>query len=180
MRRHLERQARLPFSYAPVGGTRGDPPRGFTVDHNRVLLGTGAETFRRAAWAIRRWEMFRLGWVEVFPSDAPTRPDTTVAVLVHLPGLWSLNFCRIVYAVDDTGPVERFGFAYGTLPAHAEAGEERFSAEWNRHDDTVVYDLYAFSRPRHVLARIGFPLARGLQRRFARDSLRAMARAVAG
>ena len=39
--------------------------------------------------------------------------------------------------------------------------------EWNRADDTVVYDLYAFSRPRHLLARVGFPLARGLQRRFA-------------
>src|SRR3989442_5789084 len=97
MRRHLERQARLPFSYAPIGGTRGDPPRGYTVDHNRAVLGTGAGTLRRAASAIRRWEMFHLGWVEVFPPDAPVRPGTTVGVPVHLPGLWSLNFCRIAY-----------------------------------------------------------------------------------
>jgi len=41
------------------------------------------------------------------------------------------------------------------------------------------YDLFAFSRPRHPLARLGGPLySRALQRRFARDSLRAMARAV--
>jgi uncharacterized protein (UPF0548 family) len=41
-------------------------------------------------------------------------------------------------------------------------------------DDSVFYDLYAFSRPNQLLAKLGYPLARHLQHRFARDSLQAM------
>jgi uncharacterized protein (UPF0548 family) len=176
LRRYVAAQAALPFGYAPVGATQGAPPAGYRSDHHRAVLGRGLEVFRRAAKAIRAWEMFRLGWVEVLPPDAPLRPGTVVGVLVHHLGLWSLNPCRIVYVVDETGPVERFGFAYGTLPGHAAMGEERFTVEWDRTDDTVVYDLLAFSQLRAPLARLGYPLARRLQRRFARDSLRAMMR----
>ena len=68
-------------------------------------------------------------------------PGTTVAILVHAFGLWSLNACRIVYVMDDheDAGVRRFGFAYGTLAEHAESGEERFSVEWNRSDGAVWY-----------------------------------------
>src|SRR5262245_46391050 len=45
-------------------------------------------------------------------------------------------------------PVNRHGFASGTLPAHAESGEERFIVEWDRADGGVWYDILAFSRPR--------------------------------
>jgi uncharacterized protein (UPF0548 family) len=83
-----------------------------------------------------------------------------------------------VYTIDETGPVCRFGFAYGTLPDHAESGEERFLVEWDRATDAVHYDILAFSRPRHPLARIGYPLTRRTQKRFARDSAAAMRRAV--
>ena len=86
--------------------------------------------------------------------------------------------CRIVYAVDEKGPIKRYGFANGTLPEHAESGEERFTVEWHEKDDAVWYDILAFSRPRHFLARLGYPLARRLQERFARDSVAAMMRAV--
>jgi uncharacterized protein (UPF0548 family) len=85
-----------------------------------------------------------------------------------------------VYRIEeDDGNIRRYGFAYGTLPAHTEKGEERFTVEWRRDEGWVHYDLYAFSRPNHLLARVGYPLARRLQRRVARDSLRAMVRAAA-
>jgi uncharacterized protein (UPF0548 family) len=93
-------------------------------------------------------------------------------------GLWWLNACQIVYIVDEDGPVKRFGFAYGTLPEHAESGEERFTVEWHEQDDAVWYDILAFSRPQQFLARLGYPFARRLQKRFARDSASAMLRAV--
>jgi hypothetical protein len=32
----------------------------------------------------------------------------------------------------DVWGVERFGFAYGTLPCHLVAGEERFVVEWDK------------------------------------------------
>jgi uncharacterized protein (UPF0548 family) len=90
-----------------------------------------------------------------------------------------MNACRVVYLLDDeAGGVLRSGFAYGTLPAHAEIGEERFSVEWRLTDDSVRYDLFAFSRPGRFLARVGYPVARRMQRRFARESKQAMLDAV--
>jgi len=175
VRRLLAALEGAPFSYPVPGATRGAAPSGYTVDHNRVRLGTGADAFRRAIEAVRRWAMFHLGWLELVPPAPALRVGTTVGVLVQHPGFWSLNPCRIVYLVDEEA---RFGFAYGTLPGHAEAGEERFTVEWNRADDSVAYDLLAFSRPHHILARAGYPFARLLQKRFARDSLRAMVAAV--
>jgi uncharacterized protein (UPF0548 family) len=74
----------------------------------------------------------------------------------------------------------RFGFAYGTLPGHLEAGEERFLIEWAHDDDSVWYDILAFSRPRHFLTRLGKWQVRRLQQRFRDDSVAAMLRAVSG
>jgi len=41
-------------------------------------------------------------------------------------GFWSLNAARIVYLIEEDGPCEKHGFAYGTLPEHGERGEERW------------------------------------------------------
>jgi uncharacterized protein (UPF0548 family) len=122
--------------------------------------------------------MFDLGWVTVHPPRQPIEVGTTVAVVASHFGFWSMSAARIVYIVEETGSVHRYGFAYGTLTDHAERGEERFTVEWNPEDGSVWYDLYAFSRPQHPLARLGRPLARHLQKRFARDSKAAMVRAV--
>jgi uncharacterized protein (UPF0548 family) len=102
----------------------------------------------------------------------------TVCVVFHLLGVWWLNAARIVYELEEEAPVRRAGFAYGTLTCHVERGEERFSVEW-LPDDSVWYDLRAFSRPRFLGARLARPVARALQRRFVRDSQAAMVAAVA-
>jgi uncharacterized protein (UPF0548 family) len=177
----LESQRDSPFSYGEVGASReGGAPAGYAVDHNHARLGEGKEAFDRAVAALRAWKMFDVGWVRVFPPRAPVEVGTAVAVVGRHHGFSSLNACRIVYLIDeDDGGVRRRGFAYGTLPEHAERGEERFTVEWRREDDSVHYDLFAFSRPNQFLSRIGHPLARRLQRRFARGSLRAMVRATA-
>ncbi len=93
-------------------------------------------------------------------------------------GFWWLNSCRIIYTMDESGPITKFGFAYGTLPGHVESGEERFLIEWDRDTDKVCYDILAFSRPNHFLTRLGYPLVRRSQKRFGRDSAAAMFRAV--
>jgi uncharacterized protein (UPF0548 family) len=41
-------------------------------------------------------------------------------------------------------------------------------------NERVWYDILAFSRPRHPLVRASFPVARMLQKRFARDSMSVM------
>jgi uncharacterized protein (UPF0548 family) len=172
-------QQNEPFSYERVGDSRKGASKidGYVVDHNRIRLGTGEEVFARAVEALRGWRMFDVGWVRICWPDTPVEAGNAVAVLGEHYGFWSLNACRIVYLIEEDAGVRRFGFAYGTLPEHAEAGEERFTVEWNR-DDEVWYDLYAFSKPSNALARLGKPFARGLQRRFARDSKRAMFQAT--
>jgi uncharacterized protein (UPF0548 family) len=123
--------------------------------------------------------MFEIPWIRLYWPTAPIQVGTVVAVVVNHFAFYSLNAARVVYVVDEDVPMHRFGFAYGTLVEHAESGEERFTVEWNRTDDSVWYDILAFSRPRATLAKLGYPLARLLQKRFARTSLVSMSRAAA-
>lgn len=150
--------------------------------HNRVVVrelngSHAADCFERAKRAIRQWKMFEMPWVSLYRPDAIIEPGTNVASLIHHFGFWSLNACRIVYVIQEHGLVEKFGFAYGTLRSHAERGEERFLVEFVPQDHSVWYDVYAFSRPRPLIGA-AYPLARMLQKRFARDSQRAMLRAA--
>lgn len=165
------------FSYSEVGGTRNEAPSAYNVDHHRIQLGQGPQTFERAKQAIRQWKMFNLPWVHLSWPDTPIAPGSTVALVVSHLGFFSLNAARIVYTIEEYGPVNKFGFAYGTLTDHAERGEERFSVEFREADQSVWYDLYAFSRP-NFLARLAYPFSRSLQKRFGRDSEAAMQTAV--
>ena len=178
MRRFLAAQAKLPFTYEAVGATAVTPPAGYVVDRTRIKLGEGEAMFQSAIAALRRWEQFRLGWVDAWPSETPIQTGEVVAVMGRAIGVWWLNACRVVYVVDEAGPLSKFGFAYGTLPGHVESGEERFLIEWDRSDDGVWYDIVAFSRPNQFSARLGYPVVRRLQKRFGRDSAASMLRAV--
>jgi uncharacterized protein (UPF0548 family) len=142
-------------------------------------LGTGQEAFERAVEALRHWKMYETGWTRLCWPDAPVAEGTVVGVVGRHLGLWSLNACRIAYVYSDEEPsLQRYGFAVGTLPGHVERGEERFTIEWQAADDTVFYEVSAFSCPVHPLVRLAGPLARLIQRRFAPDSLQSMAEAV--
>ena len=166
------------FSYPEIGSTRDTPPSSYNIDHNRMRLGTGQATFDNAQSAVRNWKMFGMEWVKLIHDNTPIEIGRTVAILVKHFGFYSLNAARIVYVLDETGEVRRFGFAYGTLSEHGEVGEERFSVEFHEATGEVWYELYAFSRPGSMLARIGYPLSRYLQKAFARDSKIAMLNAV--
>jgi uncharacterized protein (UPF0548 family) len=179
IRAFIEAQRGQSFSYPEQGATNEGAPRGYTVDRNSIQLGQGAAAFARAVEALRQWKMFDTGWIHLCWPDAPIQAGSTVAVAVRHYGFWSLNASRVVYVVDDRGARPRYGFAYGTLPAHAETGEERFTVELRPEDQSVWYSILAFSRP-NGLARAGYPFSRRLQKRFARDSKEAMRRAVAG
>ena len=170
----IKAQRELAFSYQAVGATNGNAPSGYAVDHNRVQIGTGAAVFKRAKDALSAWKEFDLGWISIVPAGVPVTAGATVAVKAHTFGAWSLSAARVVYVINEAGPTERFGFAYGTLPDHVETGEERFKVEWDLNDDTVWYDILAFSRPHHQLVKMAAPLARQLQKRFARESMRRM------
>jgi uncharacterized protein (UPF0548 family) len=180
IRQFVDAQKNSSFSYDEVGATRNNiGPGCYTLDHNRIKLGSGRETFERAIEAVRNWKMFDLAWTELYFDTTPIEVGNTVAVLIKHIGFWSLNAARIVYVLDETtDEIEKFGFAYGTLTEHGERGEERFSVEYDKTDESVWYDLFAFSQPNHLLAKLGYPLSRFLQKQFAAESKQAMVKAV--
>ena len=167
--RFLQESRELPLSYSPVGIVKTESP-GYALDELIVAIGHGSADFARARDALLAWKHFDLGWVELVPPNAPAEAGTVVAVLIRHFGVWSLNGCRVVYTVDPAGDEMRFGFAYGTLTNHAEAGEELFELFVDPRTDDVIYRIRATSRPRAALARLGQPIVRLLQARFRRDS----------
>jgi uncharacterized protein (UPF0548 family) len=180
IRELLNRRQGAPFSYPHVGASRDRQPQaGFNVDRCRVLLGSGDEAYARAVAALRAWKMFPPEIVQLCWPEAAIEPGVVVAGLYRGPGVWALLPCRIAYVIEDATPdLPRFGFGYGTVEGHWECGEERFLVEQLPAGD-VYYDLFAFSRPAHPLARIGYPFTRREQARFRRLSGQAMQRATA-
>jgi uncharacterized protein (UPF0548 family) len=178
IRRFLMVQAKLDLSYAAVGATADQLPAGFVVDSTRIKLGEGEPVFRAARAALQRWQQYDLGWMQAGPPETPIQTGEVVAIMARALGLWSLNACKIVYVVDESGPISRFGLAFGTLPGHAGRGEERFLIEWDQGDSNVWYDILAFSRPNYLLARLGYPIVRRTQKRFGQESAVAMLKAV--
>jgi uncharacterized protein (UPF0548 family) len=146
-------------------------PFGFAHDSLHSLLGRGERAFSAAKHGFKDWAMFDIGWVRVVNTEALIAADQIVAVEAHTLGLWTLNLSRIVETVDST---DRFGFVYTTTKMHVEQGTERFLLEFDCKTGDVWYRLDALSRPGHILARLGYPVTRAYQHKFARDSHRRM------
>ncbi|MFM2143302.1 MAG: hypothetical protein RLZZ476_1846 [Verrucomicrobiota bacterium] len=151
-----------PLSYTP-------PLKdGFIADDHQICLGHGETAFEAAKRKLDAWVMFP-EWAEVARLEpSGQRPGQIVAMVTRICGLWWVNPCRILRRCDSA---TTHGFVYGTLPEHAECGEEMFAIE-QRPDGSVWYVIRAFSHPRHWMAWLGFPLARWWQYRFVRDSQR--------
>jgi uncharacterized protein (UPF0548 family) len=175
LRTILDSQKGLELTYQEVGATAHlTRPAGFVVDHTRAKLGEGTEVFEAAKAALQQWRQYRFSWLEAWPEDTPIQKGIEVATVARLLGLWWVNVCRIVDALDEP---KRFGYTYGTLPEHVECGEERFLIELTDSGE-VWYDIFAFSKPGHWLARIGYLYVRRTQKRFGRNSVAAMRQAV--
>ena len=173
IRRILEAHRHSPFSYSNQGATRTLLPAEYEVRRDQFLLGEGSRVFFKAKEAVRKWRMFDIAWLRLYWSKTPVAAGNSIAVAIGWFGIWMVNVCRIVYVIDEP---RRYGFAYGTLSQHAEAGEELFLVEW-RDDDSVWYEVLAFSRERHPLVKIAYPIARRLQKKFRSDSGAAMQKA---
>lgn len=182
VRARLERAQGLPDAsprLLSLGGlTTGKRlPLGFTHDFSYSELGYGAEVFARARDAMASWIEFDLGWVTVADPLAPIARGQVVAVLAHTAGLWSVNLSRITETIDMPA---RFGFLYTTTPMHVEEGQERFVVTYEQGSGAVDFVLEAVARPRHALARLGFPFTRAMQRKFIRDAHARMRQATSG
>jgi uncharacterized protein (UPF0548 family) len=143
------------------------PPRGFVHDASNSELGRGPEVFARACQAFSQWAQFDLGWVRVANRTVPVRSGSIVAVEAHTLGLWTLSLSRITETVSTP---YLFGFIYSTTRMHVEEGRERFLLMLDPVTEAVTYSIEAISRPRHRLAKLGYPITRIMQLRFAGDS----------
>ncbi|MCP5467909.1 MAG: DUF1990 domain-containing protein [Deltaproteobacteria bacterium] len=182
----ISQQSQQNFSYPELGATKNinKIPSHYNIDHYRIQLGSGSACFEKAKRAIKDWKMFDMDWLELCWPHAEIVTGSTVGILVRALGLWSLNVCRVVDVFDkqcqnEAGEnIQKFGFAYGSLPEHAESGEERFMIEWNLTTDEVYYDIMAFSRPQQLLSKLGYFYVRRLQKAFGKASLQAMHRTI--
>jgi uncharacterized protein (UPF0548 family) len=80
--------------------------------------------------------------------------------------------CRVLEVIDEP---RRQGFAYGTLPGHPEAGEERFILE-QLDDGHILFTITAYSRPASTLAKAAGPISRAAQSFMTQRYLRALDR----
>ena len=107
MRGFISRQQHSAFSYSEVGASASDVPSHYNVDRNRILLGRGEITWYRAVEAIRGWQMFNMPWVRLHWPTTAIQVGANVAVVVRHCGFYWLNAARIVYVVNDDGPIAR-------------------------------------------------------------------------
>src|SRR5438105_4102773 len=98
--RFIDSSQELPLSYSPIGILNIDAGP-HDLDEMVVGIGRGRADFERARKALSAWKQFDIGWVELFPRQAPATEGTVVAVLIRHLGFWSLNGCRVVYGVGD-------------------------------------------------------------------------------
>ncbi len=166
LNRFLSKQAQQSLPYREVGQSASTFPPGYDHDRNAILLGKGEATFEIAKRALADWQMFPKQWTSIYPHKTNLRQGEDVAVLFRLFGLWWLNASRIIYTLNTAN---RFGFAYGTLPAHVERGEECFSVFLDDQQD-VWYEVKAFSKPGYWWVQLVYPMARFFQKRFVQDS----------
>lgn len=159
--RHLAEAGRTDsLTYEPIGiSGNTEAPAGYRLDRWSRTLGASDDIFHSAAQALRTWQVHRGAGLIVCDNGPPT-VDAIVAMAAPLPLGFIEVVCRVVDVVDAP---DRFGFTYGTLRVHPEQGEESFIVV-RHHDGSVVFEIVAASRPRHVLARTCPPVARRLQR----------------
>jgi uncharacterized protein (UPF0548 family) len=174
LREFVAGQAAKELSYSQVGATRSGLPPGYAEDRESADLGPfDPATFDRAAAALTSWQVQTGAGLTVFPGD-PVRDGDTFALVIRLPvGGYVMAAGRVAFAFDEP---HRRGFGYGTLPGHPEQGEEAFAVV--RRGDRMYFEITAFSRPRHPLARLGKPVSRRLQRQTTRRYIAAMHAAI--
>jgi uncharacterized protein (UPF0548 family) len=155
------------FTYPEVGATRGPLPPGYHHLHESAVIGHGRARFDAAADAVLRWGMLRGAGARVTATAEVAAVGVEVIV-----GLGPVRApCRVVYVLDEP---DRRGFAYGTLPGHAETGEELFAVRYDPRTDAVYAEVTAFSRHGTWWSRAAGPMTALIQRKMSRRYVRAV------
>lgn len=152
---------------------------GFFVNHAKVLLGSGPDTYEKGKTALQTWKHFGMNWAFVDPKT-PVQTGVKLCVCVKEIVPWIMMPLQVVFVNERKmakKPVASFSFGSGTLKGHLLAGEECFSVELDENNQ-VWYEILSFSKPDHFISRIGYPYARLRQKYFANQSSCAMQKYV--
>ncbi len=159
----------LALTYDEVGATEDGAELPVGYRHLRLVarIGSGRSRFEQAAEKVMRYGMLRGAGVQVIAGTEVAEVGT--AVLGRLGPFYAP--CRVVYVVDES---DCRGFAYGTLPGHAESGEERFAVRYEPDSDSVYSHVVAFSRHATWWSKLGSPAVGFVQRVVTKRYLRAV------
>ncbi|MCV7300076.1 DUF1990 domain-containing protein [Mycobacterium barrassiae] len=163
----LSHLAGLPLTYTEIGATAGALPAGYHHVQKSAVIGRGRQRFEEAAAAGMRWGMLRGAGIKVAATTEVAAVGSEV--IVHLGPVQAP--CRVVYVVDEP---DRRGFAYGTLPGHAESGEELFLVRYDPATENVIAEVTAFSRHATWWSRLASPVTSLVQRTVTSRYLRAL------
>ena len=157
---------------APHPGSLASPPeipRGWRVNRHEVVIGEGREAYRRARAALQRLDFMRLPWL-----DVTVRGDVLAICSRQFGCAWLLNANRLL---ERSSGRREATLRWATSRRHVLVGEERIAVRWDARTDAVTFSVLSFSRPRHLISAVSYPLVLLQQRRFARDAGRVMVRA---
>ncbi|XP_021735479.1 UPF0548 protein At2g17695 isoform X1 [Chenopodium quinoa] len=144
---------------------------GFLLNHARVLIGSGQETYEKGKNALQNWRHFQMNWTFVEPTT-PIKSGVKFCVCVKEFLPWLMMPLQVVYVNENkrSGKMKAsFSFGSGTLQGHLLAGEERFSVELDDKNQ-VWYEILSFSKPAHFLSFMGYPYVQFRQKYFAKKS----------
>ncbi|KAE9466656.1 hypothetical protein RHSIM_Rhsim08G0078500 [Rhododendron simsii] len=148
---------------------------GFSLNHARILVGSGLETYEKGKTALQTWRHFGLEWAFVDPKT-PIQSGVKFCACVKEFFPWLMMPLQVVYVNEEKKTKKAgasFGFGSGTLQGHLLGGEERFSIELDENNQ-VWYEVLSFSKPAHFLSLIGYPYVHLRQKYFAHQSTEAI------
>lgn len=160
------------LSYGHVGSTLVDGDVPGVPDRTFSIEVTG--TLAAAAATLRRWAPHAGINARIVPDGSAMEPGSTLLVVAPFGPFEMAVPDRVIAVVDEP---DRFGFAYGTLAGHAEAGEEAFLAE-QITPDRLRLTVRVQARAATLLARLGTPVVVLLQKAAAQRYLQAWAAAI--
>jgi uncharacterized protein (UPF0548 family) len=173
----------------------GPVPAGYRFFQRRILIATTlvqgaasgdasrdagvARAFERGRALLRSWGPQIGAGMRVEGSSASTEVGETATLRTRVCGVLPLRaLTRIHWVADDR---DRAGFGYETLPGHPEDGRESFVVTrgvGTEGFEEVWFTVTAYSKPAAWYARLGGPVTRMLQLRYANKYLVAIARAA--
>ncbi|XP_011016256.1 PREDICTED: UPF0548 protein At2g17695-like isoform X1 [Populus euphratica] len=162
---------------------------GFLINHARVLVGSGVETYEKGKLALENWRHFGFDWGFV-DSKTPIRSGVKFCVCVKEFLPWVMMPLQIVYVNESRSSkkdMASFCFGGGTLQGHLLAitnillgnrlGKSGFQMDAKNQ---VWYEVLSFSKPAHFLSFIGYPYVQLRQKFFAHQSSNAVVKHVSG